>query len=146
MKVVLRHDAGVATNPGPGGIGWVIERDGSVLAEGYDSLLRVTDNEAEYHALIRGLTECLLVKAAIVEAKADSRVVVMQMRGEWRIKEQRLIPLADEARRLSERLTRFSIEWVPRKQNMHADALATLGMLQAKRRSGAHLGERHQHA
>lgn len=47
MKGVLRHDAGVATNPGPGGIGWVIERDGAVPAEGYDSLLRATKNEAE---------------------------------------------------------------------------------------------------
>ncbi len=83
MKVILRHDAGVATNHGPGGIGWVIEHDGSVLTEGHDSLLGVTNNEAEYHGLIRGLTECLLVGATIVDATADSRLVVMQVRGEW---------------------------------------------------------------
>jgi len=137
MKVILRHDAGVATNHGPGGIGWVIERDGTVLAEGSDSLFGVTNNEAEYHGLIRGLTECLLVGATTVEAKADSRLVVMQVRGEWRIKEQRLVPLVDEARRLIGRLERFSIEWVPRRQNMHADALATLGVLRATRKQTA---------
>ena len=132
MKVVLRHDAGVATNPGPGGIGWVIERDGTVLAEGYVSLLRATNNEAEYQGLIRGLTECLVLGATVVDVKADSRLVVMQIRGEWRIKEQRLIPFADEVRRLIARFERFSIEWVPREENRRADALATQGVTRAK--------------
>lgn len=47
MKGVLRDDAEVATKPGPGGIGWVIERDGAVPAEGHDSFVRATNNEAE---------------------------------------------------------------------------------------------------
>ncbi|HEX3332444.1 MAG TPA: reverse transcriptase-like protein [Gaiellales bacterium] len=135
MRVVLRHDAGVATNPGPGGIGWVIERDGTVLAEGYDSLLRATNNEAEYQGLIRGLTECLGMGATIVDVKGDSRLVVMQIRSEWRIKEQRLIPFAVEVRRLIGRFERFSIEWVPREENRRADALATQGIKRAKAES-----------
>jgi len=136
LKVVLRHDAGVATNPGPGGIGWVVERDGVVLAEGYDSLLQATNNEAEYQGLIRGLTECLALGATIVEVKADSRLVVMQIRGEWRIKEHRLVPFADEARRLIGRFQEFSIEWVPREQNTRADALATRGVMRARAENG----------
>lgn len=86
-----------------------------------------TSNEAEYHALIRGLSIChdLAVQSLLV--KADSMLVVCQMNGRYRCQKAHLLPLYDEAKALSRRFPSFSITHIERALNQRADTLANQG-------------------
>lgn len=111
-------------NPGPSGAGaWIEGPDGNCLWEAACPLGVRTNNEAEYEALLllleevarRGLKELLVL--------GDSRLVICQMQGVWKIREERLRELADRARRLVRgRFVRY--EWIPRERNARADRLS----------------------
>lgn len=129
-RLVLEADGGSRGNPGPAAYGTVL-RDadtGEVLAEDARTLGTTTNNVAEYRGLIAGL---LLVRAvdpeAAVEVRMDSRLVVEQMAGRWRIRNADLQPLAAEARGLfPEGQLRWT--WVPREDNRRADQLANAAL------------------
>lgn len=129
-RLVLEADGGSRGNPGPAAYGTVI-RDadtGEVLAEDARTLGTTTNNVAEYQGLIAGL---FLVRAvdpdAAVEVRMDSRLVVEQMAGRWRIRNADLQPLAAEARSLlPEGQLRWT--WVPREENRRADQLANAAL------------------
>ncbi len=130
-KLVVEADGGSRGNPGPAGYGALV-RDpatGEVLAEMCDSLGTTTNNVAEYSGLVAGLRAAAdLAPGADVEVRMDSRLVVEQMSGRWKIKDPNLRSLARSAQDEAGRLGRVSYTWVPRARNADADRLANQAM------------------
>ena len=125
----MHTDGGARGNPGPAGIGVVLRTDdGDVIAEIAKGIGSATNNVAEYTALIEGLRLALEVGVTDVRVRVDSELVVSQVTGAWKIKNDRLRALAVEARRLLGRFDRFDIRQVPRDGNADADKLANQGM------------------
>ncbi|OZM75205.1 bifunctional RNase H/acid phosphatase [Amycolatopsis antarctica] len=130
--VVVEADGGSRGNPGPAGYGAVVKSpDGVVLAERKDGLGVATNNVAEYRGLIAGLTAAAELGASTVDARLDSKLVVEQMSGRWKIKHAGLQVLAAEAREVASRFSRVRYEWIPRARNSHADGLANEAMDEA---------------
>ena len=103
----------------------VTDRDtGEILVEHSQALGPGTNNEAEYSALIFALYQAVEFGATALQVKSDSKLVVNQINGEWMIHENHIREYAEEALRVIELLPKFSIEWVPRAQNTHADRLS----------------------
>ncbi|WP_298176350.1 bifunctional RNase H/acid phosphatase [Saccharomonospora sp.] len=128
--VIVEADGGSRGNPGPAGYGAVV-RDpdsGEVLAERQAGLGVATNNAAEYQGLIAGLEAAAELGASAVEARLDSKLVVEQMSGRWKIKNAMLQPLALRVRELAKQFERVTYTWVPRAQNSHADRLANEAM------------------
>ncbi len=124
-RLVVEADGGSRGNPGPAAYGAVVRdaETGEVLAEVAQTLGVRTNNVAEYRGLIAGLKAAAGIDpAAVVEARLDSKLVIEQMSGRWKIKNSALQPLALEANRVlpPERVT---YTWVPRARNAHADRL-----------------------
>ncbi len=127
--VVVEADGGSRGNPGPAGYGAVVrDSDGQVLAERKESLGVVTNNVAEYNGLIAGLAAAAELGASTVDVRMDSKLVVEQMSGRWKIKHPDMQPLAERAKALAAGFTRVKYEWIPRAQNSHADRLANEAM------------------
>lgn len=99
-----------------------------VLAERRLALGVATNNVAEYRGLIAGLTAAGEVGAREVEVRMDSKLVVEQMSGRWKVKHPDMIPLNREAAELVRGFDRVSFQWIPRAQNSHADRLANEAM------------------
>ena len=130
MKVIVETDGGSRGNPGPAGFGsvvWSADR-GAVLAEAKQAIGSATNNVAEYRGLIAGLTEAANLGATDVEMVMDSKLVIEQMAGRWKVKHPELLVLNGEARALAARFERVSYRWVPRAQNSYADRLANEAM------------------
>ena len=125
-RLTVHTDGGARGNPGPGGYGAVVTdaATGAVLAERAAFLGSCTNNVAEYEGLLAGLRAAAAIDpGALVEVKADSKLVVEQMSGRWKIKHPDMQRLALAARDvLPARQVRYT--WVPRKDNAAADALA----------------------
>jgi probable phosphoglycerate mutase len=128
--VITAHvDGGARGNPGPAGYGAVItDEEGRVLAELHDGIGIATNNVAEYRGLLAALQWALDHGHTHLHVKADSLLIVEQMRGNYRVKNEGLIPLHQEARRLAARIGRVSYEHVRREHNKDADRLSNLGM------------------
>ena len=129
----LHSDGAARGNPGPAGAGAVLrDPEGLVLAELSQPLGVGTNNEAEYQGLLLGLNEALRLGADKVHLFLDSELVVRQILGVYRVKNQRLKPLYDQAMALLQRLEAYDIVHVRRELNSEADRLAS----QAARRNG----------
>ncbi|MCX2713717.1 bifunctional RNase H/acid phosphatase [Mycolicibacterium sp. J2] len=130
MKVVVEADGGSRGNPGPAGYGAVVfSADRSaMLAERKQSIGLATNNVAEYRGLIAGLEAAAEVGATEVAVFMDSKLVVEQMSGRWRVKHPDLLELHREAGQAARRFTSVSYEWIPRERNSHADRLANEAM------------------
>ncbi|MGA9870194.1 MAG: bifunctional RNase H/acid phosphatase [Rhodococcus sp. (in: high G+C Gram-positive bacteria)] len=129
-RVVVEADGGSRGNPGPAGYGAVVlsaDRT-DVLAERRLALGVATNNVAEYRGLIAGLTAAGEVGAREVEVRMDSKLVVEQMSGRWKVKHPDMIPLHREASGLARGFDRVTFTWIPRAQNSHADRLANEAM------------------
>jgi len=130
VKVIVEADGGSRGNPGPAGYGavvWTADRN-AVLAERKQAIGRATNNVAEYSGLIAGLEEAANLGASEVEVKMDSKLVVEQMSGRWKVKHPDMAPLHQQASALSTRFDRVTYTWVPREKNSHADRLANEAM------------------
>lgn len=130
LSVIVEADGGSRGNPGPAGYGTVVRdaTDGQPLVERAESLGTVTNNVAEYRGLIAGLQAAAELSAAEVAVRMDSKLVVEQMSGRWRVKNVDLKPLYEQARQLVGRFDRVTFDWVPRERNKHADRLANEAM------------------
>jgi len=132
MKAILHADGGARGNPGPAGIGVVLtDERGDVIGEIARGIGEATNNIAEYRALIAGLELARDKGVTEIEIRLDSVLVVSQLKGEWKIKSDRLRSLAVQARRLFDSFPSASISHVPREQNADADKLANQGMDEA---------------
>lgn len=126
---VLNSDGGARGNPGPGGAGIIVRRpDGSVAASGGAYLGSVTNNVAEYEALLWGLRVARCLGATELLVRADSELVVKQLRGEYRVKNEGLKPLFLKAQALRQAFASIEFQHVRRAENADADALANEAM------------------
>jgi ribonuclease HI len=133
----LFTDGAARGNPGPAGLGVVIEDEQGLRLRGLHRWLGVaTNNEAEYHALIEGLKAVVDWKPDRLEVFLDSKLVVEQVSGRYRVKEPRLQPLHREAKELLAGFGEVSISHVERERNKGADALANMA-IDAHVRKGA---------
>src|SRR5918993_4912902 len=126
-------DGGARGNPGPAGYGARIEAaDGTLIEELHGGLGINTNNVAEYHGLLAALKWAVDHGHRDVAIRADSELLVKQMRGEYRIKHPGLQPLATRARLLITQLDDVRFQHVRREQNKEADRLSNLGMDEAE--------------
>ncbi|MDX2811624.1 bifunctional RNase H/acid phosphatase [Streptomyces sp. PA03-5A] len=133
--LVVEADGGSRGNPGPAGYGAVVcdGATGEVLAEAAEFIGRHTNNVAEYRGLIAGLRAARAIDPqARVRVRMDSKLVVEQMSGRWKIKHPDMRPLAAEAKTVLP-AEQVSYEWIPREKNKHADRLANEAMDAGKR-------------
>ena len=130
-RLIVEADGGSRGNPGPAGYGALVRdaESGRVLAERAASVGRATNNGAEYGGLVAGLQAVLdLDPTADVEVRMDSKLVVEQMSGRWKVKHPDMQQLALQAQKLARQLGSVRYTWVPRAQNGAADALANSAM------------------
>jgi broad specificity phosphatase PhoE/ribonuclease HI len=123
-RLVVEADGGSRGNPGKAAYGAVLfdALTGEVIAERAECIGVATNNVAEYNGLIAGLELYLEhTPDADLEVRMDSKLVVEQMSGRWKIKHPDMRPLAMRANRLAPAGTRYT--WIPREQNKHADRI-----------------------
>jgi ribonuclease HI len=124
VKAKLSTDGGARGNPGPAAYGYVIEtEDGTVLAAHGETIGIATNNVAEYSALIAGLEKARELEVDEVEVVSDSELMVKQMRGEYRVKNEALQELWLQASRLARGFRDVSYTAVRREHNELADRL-----------------------
>lgn len=126
--VVIYADGGSRGNPGPAGSGAVIKRGETTICGLSHFLGTATNNVAEYTGLIIGLEKAHELGLPAVEVRMDSELVVRQMTGQYKVKNEGLIPLHRKASALASRFAWFSIVHVRREQNQEADRLANKAM------------------
>ncbi|MFF8829221.1 bifunctional RNase H/acid phosphatase [Streptomyces sp. NPDC015131] len=134
-ELVVEADGGSRGNPGPAGYGAVVldPVSGEPLVETAEYIGVATNNVAEYKGLVAGLRAAReLAPDATVRVRMDSKLVVEQMSGRWKIKHPDMKPLAAEAARVFPP-SRVTYEWIPRERNKHADRLANEAMDAGKR-------------
>lgn len=111
-------------NPGPGAVGWCLVTADGIVAEGGERIGRVTNNQAEYAALIRALEAADEYGFDEIDVRGDSELIVKQVRGEWNANDPELRERRVRVRELLERFDRWSLGHVPREINARADDLA----------------------
>ncbi|RKS73972.1 putative phosphoglycerate mutase [Motilibacter peucedani] len=134
-RLVVEADGGSRGNPGPAGYGALVKDavTGELLAERAEAIGRETNNVAEYRGLIAGLEAAREIDPeARVEVRMDSKLVVEQMSGRWKVKHPSMQPLALRARAVFPP-GQVSFSWIPREINKHADRLANEAMDAAAR-------------
>lgn len=125
QKVLVYVDGSCSGNPGEGGAGVVIkDEQGMTVSRIKRYLGSVTNNRAEYQALIAGLEEAQHVGAREVEVYLDSELVVNQVNGVYRVRDATLKALEGEVRRRLGHFARSAIRYIPREENREADRLA----------------------
>jgi len=124
VKARLFTDGGARGNPGPAAYGFVLEADdGTVLAAEGEAIGVATNNVAEYSGLIAGLRRALELHVPEVEVVSDSELLVKQMRGEYKVKNETLRGLSLEAARLARQIGNVEYRHVKRAHNELADRL-----------------------
>ena len=124
MRARLFTDGGARGNPGPAAFGYVLEaEDGTVLAAHGEAIGVATNNVAEYSGLIAGLRKAVELHVPDVEVVSDSELMVKQMRGEYKVKNEALRELSLEASRIARQLQSVEYRHVKRAHNELADRL-----------------------
>lgn len=124
-KYFLFTDGAARGNPGPAGAGaYICDAHGKAIAEIAEYLGETTNNVAEYKGLLAGLHKLVEMGAHEVEIRADSELLVKQLKGEYRVKHPNLKPLYTEALALLRKIPKYSIKHVYREQNKDADRLS----------------------
>jgi ribonuclease HI len=124
VKARLSTDGGARGNPGPAAFGYVLETEGGTILAAHGERIGVaTNNVAEYSALVAGLERALELGVDELEVVSDSELLVKQMTGEYRVKNEALKELNERAARLARRLRRVDYTAVRREHNELADRL-----------------------
>ena len=124
MKARLFTDGGARGNPGPAAYGYVLEaEDGTVLAAAGEAIGVATNNVAEYRGLVAGLEKAVELAVPEVEVVSDSELMVKQMTGVYRVKNEGLRALSVEAARLAREVGTVTYRAVRREHNKLADQL-----------------------
>ncbi len=128
-KAIIWVDGASRGNPGPAAIGAIIkDEQGRLLARVSRRLGIMTNNQAEYRAIIAAREIVVTLGARQVAVKSDSELVVRQINGRYRVKKAELKPLYQQVKQLQGRLEGFTITHVPRQQNIEADKLANAAL------------------
>jgi probable phosphoglycerate mutase len=130
MSIVIHTDGGSRSNPGPAGIGVHATQNKTVIFTLSEFLGTQTNNYAEYTAVIRALETCIEKKltSETIDFFMDSKLVVEQVQGNWKVKEPTLRPLVARVQELAARFPVVSFTHVRREYNKEADALANEAM------------------
>ncbi|QCH23441.1 bifunctional RNase H/acid phosphatase [Mycobacteroides salmoniphilum] len=130
MRVLVEADGGSRGNPGLAGYGAVVFAPDheTVLGEACEAIGHATNNVAEYRGLIAGLAEAARLGATAVSVSMDSKLVVEQMSGRWKVKHPDLITLYRQAVTAAMQFETVDYKWIPRERNKHADRLANEAM------------------
>lgn len=129
LRLIVSCDGAARGNPGPAGIGvHVADAAGTTLAEIAEGIGETTNNVAEYTAAIRGLERARELGATEVHLRSDSKLLIEQLSGGWKIKSRNLVPLHRRVRELAAAFDRVTYEHVPRARNAVADRLANVGV------------------
>ncbi len=124
-KVFIYTDGASRGNPGPASLGvYIVDQDNQVHAQVAEPLGEKTNNFAEYAAVVKGLKIALDHQADHIVLKSDSQLLIRQLKGEYKIKKQTLIPLFNECQKLLEQFKSFDLQHIPREHNKKADGLA----------------------
>lgn len=122
----IQFDGSAVPNPGQMGIGAVLIKDGTIIAEISKKLPdRGTNNIAEYTALLVGITEALDLGWKHVEIEGDSTLVINQVNGKWKINKDHLRKLYSQVKNELTKFDSYTISWIPREANSIADELAS---------------------
>ena len=129
MKLIVHVDGGSRGNPGPAAAGAVLSTpDGDVVDEATELLGIVSNNVAEYRALLLGLRRARELGATEVEAVNDSELIAKQVNGQYKVKHADMKPLHAEALAALKGFDSWTVRTVRREQNAHADALVNAAL------------------
>jgi ribonuclease H / adenosylcobalamin/alpha-ribazole phosphatase len=129
VKVVANCDGGARGNPGPAGLGVTIRSPrGKVLAEIAEAIGSATNNVAEYTAVVRAMAKAAELGASDVEIRTDSKLLVEQLNGNYRVKNPTLQRLHAEVRTLTKPFKTVTFTHVPRERNRRADQLVNVAI------------------
>jgi ribonuclease HI len=124
MKAKLSTDGGARGNPGPAAFGYVLEaEDGDVLAAHGEAIGHATNNVAEYRGLVAGMEKAAELGVRELDVVSDSELLVKQMRGEYRVKNEALKELWEDASDLERKFAKVRYTAVRRAHNELADRL-----------------------
>jgi ribonuclease HI len=127
--ITAYFDGGARSNPGPAGYGvYIVDDQGAVLAQLSGALGIATNNIAEYNGLIAALQWAIDHDVTAITVKGDSLLIIEQMRGNYKVKNEGLKPLHMKARTLVMQIGNVKFEHVPREKNKDADRLSNVGM------------------
>jgi ribonuclease HI len=127
-KIILQTDGAARGNPGEAGIGFVLyDAEGEVLEMSGGFIGEATNNVAEYKALLAGLQAAAPYAADEIRMESDSSLLVNQTKGEWKIKNRGLLPLARQVHEFLAGYRKWEIVHIPREENSLADRLANEG-------------------
>jgi ribonuclease HI len=128
-EAILWTDGAARGNPGPAGGGAILKTlEGEVIAEESLYFGHTTNNIAEYRALLLGLDRALACGVSKIEVRADSELLIKQLRGEYRVRNAGLKPLFEQAKLLLARFSSVKLTHVRREMNAEADRLANRGI------------------
>jgi ribonuclease HI len=124
MELTIFTDGASRNNPGEAGAGIFILRDGKPVDKIARYLGTTTNNIAEYQAAIIGLERCVKLGASMVKLHADSELMVKQLNGQYKVKNEGLKPLHARVKELIAKIGTVEVQYIPRERNKEADALA----------------------
>lgn len=129
MRATLRFDGGRRPSIDTAAYGFTLkDAEGKLLTRSAQAIGNETHNVAEYRGLIAGLLCAAELGISDLEVRGDSKVVVLQMSGEWKVKAEHLAVLRDEARRVASRIGKVEYIWNGRDENFDADELVNLAL------------------
>lgn len=127
----LYTDGGAFQNPGPGGAGGVLLDENKKEIENYSVALGiVTNNEAEYLSLILGLQRALKYQPKTLKVFSDSELMIRQLTGKYKVKNQRLKKLFAQVLGLTRNFSNITFHHIPREENKKADSLVKKAILE----------------
>jgi ribonuclease HI len=129
MHLFIATDGGARGNPGPSGIGAVLtDAEGERVGHVAECIGIATNNQAEYRAFIAGLEAALRLGATQVTVQSDSELLVKQILGEYRVKNEKIQPLYKAASTLLDKFEKYTVKHVRREANAEADALVNAAL------------------
>ena len=128
LKLIIEADGGSRGNPGPAAYGCLVKKDDEIIFQEGKYIGVTTNNVAEYSGLIRALEFCFsFEKDAEIEVRMDSKLVVQQMSGNWKIKHENMKILAEKAK-IAFPSKNVKYIWIPREENLLADELLNIAL------------------
>ena len=123
MSCILYFDGACRGNPGPMAVGAVLLESGKKVGEISKNIGTGTNNIAEWKALIEGLKLAAAHACKELEVRGDSQLIIRQISGQYRVKNENLIPLYNEARKLCGNFSKIDFRWVRRDENSYTDSM-----------------------